>query len=310
MKNHYQIYLCLLILLVSTVVKAQTENPNEAVFWNRVLTNSSPVEIAKSLNESVQPWPKIETINNSPKWENDLIMRLHGIIRNSFNQSATLQTDEANAYLQIADMLSKADGYSNILLADSIYKLVIFHASENLASSFDNITKVESIITGMTVPTLKVKDRLKSFANDDPNLLQRISAINEIGDSDNLYVISQKLLSTDGKEYVWTWSEDLTFTHLIAKPSGLGLTFRIAQTDMLATVSLKALLEFIKQGGTLSELDPADVTRFKKRMSNSKGDYRYPALGKRRLSVDDPLGVLQISTDPNTKRAFLRTALE
>jgi len=48
---------------------------------------------------------------------------------------------------------------------------------------------------------------------------------------------------------------------------------------MLATVLLKALLEFIKQGGTLSELDQADVTRFKMRMSNSEGDYSYPAFG-------------------------------
>lgn len=311
MKNLYRIYWCSLFLFFFfPVAKAQAEDPSEAVFWNEVLTNESLIQIAKSLRESTRPWPQINAIDNAPKWEINLIMRLHGIIQKSFNRNSALQLDEAKAYLQIADVLSKADGYSNVLLADSIYKLMIYYASQSLASSFDNITELESVITEMMVPPLIIKDRLKSFANDDPNLMERLPAIDEIGESDNLYVISQKLLSRDGREYVWTWSEDLTFTHLMEKPSGLGLTFRIAQTEMLATVSLKGLLEFIKQGGTLSELDPADVKRFEKRMSNAKGDYRYPPLGIRRLSVDGPIGVLMISTDPNTKRVFLRTALE
>jgi hypothetical protein len=310
MKKSPCVYWCLVVLAFSPVIKAESQLPKEAAFWQQAVAGSSLVEIAKTMRDTTNPWPQVDAAKSAPSWQVDLINQLHRIIKQSFDPNALTNPDEAKAYLQIAKVLTDAGGYSNILLADSLYRLVIFRAAQDLSSSFENRGKVESFVRELPAPSLGIKERLTSFAKDDPSLAQRISVIDGIAPSDNLYVISQQLLVKDNADADRVDSGNLTFSNLMANPSGFGLTFRIAQTEMLATVSLKALLEFIKQGGTLSELDPADVTRFKKRMSNSKGDYRYPALGKRRLSVDDPLGVLQISTDLNTKRAFLNTALE
>jgi hypothetical protein len=132
--------------------------------------------------------------------------------------------------------------------------------------------------------------------------------IDVIAPSDNLYVISQQLLAKDNADPVDIGN--LTFSNLMANPSGFGLTFRIAQTEMLTSVNLKALLEFIKQGGTLSELDPADVTRFTARMGKVKANYRYLPLGIRRLSVGHLLSILDIGKEQVTRRAFLQTSLE
>lgn len=310
MKKSPCVYWCLAFLAFSPVIKAELQLPKEAAFWQQAVAGSSLVEIARTMRETTNPWPQVDAAKSAPSWQVDLINQLHRIIKHSFDPNAPTNPDEAKAYLQIAKVLTDAGGYSNILLADSLYRLVIFRAAKDLSSSFSNLGKVESFVIELPAPSLGIKERLASFAKDDPSLARRISVINGITPSDNLYVISQQLLAKDNADADLVDSGNLTFSNLMDNPSGFGLTFRIAQTEMLATVSLKALLEFIKQGGTLSELDPADVTRFKKRMSNSKGDYRYPALGKRRLSVDDPLGVLQISSDPNTKQAFLRTALE
>ena len=310
MKKSLRLYCCLAFLAILPVIKAESELPKEAAFWQQAVAGSSVVEIAKTMRASPNPWPKVDAVTLAPPWQVDLINQLHRIIKQSFNPNASTNLDEAKAYLQISKVLTDTEGYSNILLADSLYRLVIFRAAQDLSSSFDNREKVEGLVTELPTSSLGIKERLASFAKNDPSLAQRISVIDRIAPSDNLYVIARQLQAKDNADANRVASGNLTFSNLMASPSGFGLTLRIAQTEMLATVGLKALLEFIKQGGTLSELDPADVTRFKKRMSNSKGDYSYPALGKRRLSVDDPLGVLQISTDLNTKRAFLSTALE
>lgn len=310
MKNYFLVYCCLAFLTISPMLKAETQLPKEAAFWQQVVASSSPIKIAKTMRDSTNPWPQIAAAKNAPSWQVDLINQLHRTVKQSFNPNAPTNPDETKAYLQIAKVLTNAGGYSNILLSDSLYRLVIFCAAKDLSLSFENRGEVEGFASELPAPSLGLKERLVSFAKDDPSLAQRISVIDNIDPSDNLYVISQQLRTKDSADPNRVDNDNFTFSYLMANPSGFGLTFRIAQTEMLTTIGLKSLLTFIKHGGSLSELDPSDITIFKKRMSESKDEYRYPALGIRRLSVDHPLSVLEINSDQNVKQAFLRTALE
>lgn len=310
MRKSNCVYWWLIFLAFSPFIKAESQLPKEAAFWQQVIAGSYLVEIAKNMRDSANPWPQIAAANIAPPWQVDLINKLHRFIKQSFNPNTSANPDEAKAYLQIAEALTNAGGYSNILLADSLYRLVIFRAAQDLSSSFDNRGKVESYVSELIAPSFDIKERLVSFAKDDPILAQRISVIEKIDSSDNLYVISQQLLAKNSSDPDRVDSGEFTFSYLMANPSGFDLAFRIAQTEMLTTIGLKSLLEFIKNGGSLSELDPSDITRFKKRMSNSKDGYRYPAFGIRRLSVDHPLSVLEIGSNQHVRQAFLRTALE
>jgi hypothetical protein len=309
MKKSLLIYWCLAFLAISPVIKAESELPKEAAFWQQVVARSSVVEIAKTMRDSTNLWPKVDTAKASPPWQVDLINQLHRIIKQSFNPNAPTNPDETKAYLQIAKVLTNAGGYSNILLADSLYRLVIFRVAQDLSLSFDNHGKVEAFVSELPAPTLGIKERLASFAKDDPSLANQLSVIDDFAPSDNLYVIAQKL-AKDDPDPDRVDSGNLTFSHLMANPSGFGLTFRIAQREMLTVIGLKSLIEFIGLGGSLDELNPSDITAFKKRMDVSKDEYRYPALGIRRISVNHPLSVLAIGADQNVRQAFLHAALE
>lgn len=309
MKKSLPLYCCLAFLAILPVIKAESEVPKEAAFWQQVIAGSSVVEIAKTMRASPNPWPKVDAVTLAPPWQVDLINQLHRIIKQSFNPNASTNLDEEKAYLQIAKVLTDAGGYSNILLADSLYRLVIFRVAQDLSLSFDNHGKVEGFVSEFPAPTLSIKERLASFAKDDPSLANQVSLIDEIDPSDNLYVISQSL-TKDNADPDLVDGSNLTFSNLMTNPSGFGLTFRIAQTEMLTAIGLKSLVKFIGKGGSVDELNPSDITTFKKRMGESRDEYSYPAFGIRRLSVDHPLSILEIGTDQNVRQTFLRTALE
>lgn len=124
MKKSPCVYWCLVFLAFSPAIKAESQLPKEAAFWQQAVAGSSLVEIARTMRDKTTPWPQVDAAKSAPSWQVDLINQLHRIIKQSFNPNAPTNPDEAKAYLQIAKVLTDAGGYSNILLADSLYRLV------------------------------------------------------------------------------------------------------------------------------------------------------------------------------------------
>jgi hypothetical protein len=75
-------------------------------------------------------------------------------------------------------------------------------------------------------------------------------------------------------------------------------------------VHLAGLISFFERGGTITELDPSDVTAFEKRMGNDLRDYKCPQFGIRRLSLDHLLGLIELHRNPTASASFLSIALQ
>jgi len=305
MKNHHIAFWCLVFLALVPLVRGTKGNPNDAHFWSQVVTEKSLIEIGKTMSEAPQQWPHIDSVNVAPSWQMDLMRNLHRAIGKSFDPAAETRAN-TEAYLQIASTLSKAGGYSNLLLADSIYRLVIYRAAQGLTISGGDVEKARSLIEKLLVPSVDIKGTLLLFLKDDALLNEQVEKIKDIAPSENIYSVSQRLLSKNEPHDFAA----LSFSDLLENPSGLSLTLRMAQTEVLVKIGLKSLSKFIQNGGMRSELDPSDITRFTERMGGTQHDYRYLPLGIRRLSVGHPLMVINIAEDQNAQAAFLQSAIK
>ena len=146
---------------------------------------------------------------------------------------------------------------------------------------------------------------LESLVSEDDTLLAVRANFGNIDSNQNVFAALQTVGVGDA-----TSLSIQTFRQLCENPSVAALLIRMAQTELIYTVSIKGLIVFLEKGGTYEELNPADVRAFKKRMGGTESSFSYPLLGVAHLNGSHLRSLFELHRVPSAREAFLKLILE
>ena len=292
------------------------QSSDQVIFWKKLVSQKPLREILVIMADPRMPrWPKAESFTvaqhltakeqavNAEAVE--LVKQLDGKIKRDFLSAGNGSGAEIEGYSKLSTMLEEAGGYSNLILADGLRRLVILRCSEWLISGSRSFSEIRKSIDTLSVPALDIRKFLERFSAEDEALSKHRADFAKITASQNIY----GALEAAGIQGSTSLAPE-SFSQLIDSPSPLGLLTRVASTEFLYAISLKGLLLFLEKGGTFQELNPADITAFKNRMSGAERDFKYPPLGVRSLSASQLRSLFELSQDPGMKKEFLRIIFE
>lgn len=304
--------ICLYLLLVG-VGRGSDASMDSFVFWETKIESSSFAEVAAAFEATGTPkWPNSDREPSKSDKVRHLSRLLHEKLRAQMSPMTELSSDTVRALSIIGGALNRAGGYTNLLLADSFSRIALYQTSKwAVEGSGRNLIEVKDLNAGIPMYPVILPDLLKLLATQDKTVQARANVLDTTTPSETLFAIAQKL----GPEAQNSLARALApggqkFTVLLDNPSALGLSTRLAGTELFHRVSLTALIIFLERGGTREELNPADITAFKKRMHGMMKSFAYSPLGLKTLSVENPLSMFELHNDPEKQKAFLQIALE
>lgn len=297
-------------------IGGMAQTPEQLQFWNKMLPQKSFAEIALFINDAAIPgWPKAVSMsfaNGLPSEERtraqsaiSLVKDLHVKIQREFSNNAQASNADLRNYFTVANALDKSGGYSNMLLADSLRRLALFRLTEWLVHHFKQIAEVRGEVDRIVIPHLEIRALFEKLASEDNVLGAHVGEFVNITPDLNVY----GAVAAVGLESPALFGAQ-SFSGLIENPSAVALMMRLAGTERFYVINLTGLLVFFEKGGAYEELNPADITDFKKRMGGLEGSFKYPVLSVRNLSVSDLYSVFELHDQPATRKAFLRGVLE
>jgi hypothetical protein len=310
-------YILLLILLSAGFFNAdiRAESAPEVLFWKRAVAEKSIGDLSAATKDRNLPgWPRVDSVNryrSATDERLDLIKSLHEKMRQDFNSNSNLSLKNVEAYCRLAAALQAADGYSNLLLADSFNRLALFQLSGCLVKTIAPIKEIEVMWGELHAPQVQIRAFLEDLAADDESLNSHRAAFDKIDASRNVFSVLETVgIAPREVAYELMLPENQRFSRLLEKPSAIQLLLRTATTDLMVNVSLRGLIAFIERGGSYEELNPADIRQFDRRMAQTKKSFQSELLGVKSLSVNQPLSLYELHNDVQKKSAFLKIALD
>ena len=297
---------CFLLLLFVPLITARS---NASDRW-QTLEAESLDEIAESLKSGRLLWPTLggdvrhtRQIQEERRLANSFISKC-----NLAYDSLRSRTDRESLelYGSLISGLSKAGGYLNAVLVDSVYRMALTDLAESAVFNPARAQQISLLLESLKpgpwkavklAELLAAKTGNRHLVEDfqswpDTEVLNRLSKLPGLSSNDS--VPSETL-------------EKRTSSDLIESNSIWGLIYRIAETEMFYEYTLPGVLRFLALGGRLSDLNDADVTEFERVMGRERAKFRFPIFGIRMLRSGD---VLMIKRDfGNSRPAFLEVAL-
>jgi hypothetical protein len=198
-----------------------------------------------------------------------------------------------------------------MVMQDSVCRLAIFDLSNWVLRNPNRSERALQLLADCHVPQVDLKGTLSRLSDQDSQLDGKRGQIESIAQDKNFYQAMTPLgISMDDVMAATFEVEKGRTSALLREPSAIRLIGRMARTEALKWVHLRGLIEFLKRGGTLNELNPADIRDFQRRMGNDVNQYKYPLLSIKRLSIDEPLFLVNLHRDVAVRRAFLVTAIK
>lgn len=254
----------------ATVGLAQNPSP-EVAFWSHALRTEPPKRVLELLGDTANPaWPPIRAaywIEKQPvadrasyQGRNELAKALLEKLKQGFaiETPATLaEIDKENAlYQSAASRISAADGYTNRLLADSLYRMVLFRLSGWLIKHPEAFDEIAVRANRVAVPQPDVSGMLLRYRVEDSELDKLAIDVAAI---DPAKSVMHQLKGAGVPEATgWKILVDPAATRpqsLIENPSVALLLGRMAFTEGRYR-GLIGMTEYLRKGG---KLDPASV---------------------------------------------------
>ncbi len=314
------VFFAVLIVCLERRVFSQSEA--QVDYWRNALETMPLSEIANRLDGASLPkWPMITSsyacrqIPEQQKRTALQCLQLADALQDKIVEQLIPQSDlelgqikaDLGVYNSIGKALDHAGGYSNLLLADSLFRLAIYRLSGLLVFQPESAPEVRRLIGRVDVPTVEAKMMLLSLGSQGPDVQPHLAAVQKIRAGDNLY----KALQSAGinLDIAFTPSAKLT-SSLLKEPSVVGLVQRMAETESIVRVNLQGTVRFFELGGTYSELDPRDIRPFEARMDREAKAFTYPLLQKREFNEFDVLSLIAMHKDEGVRSAWLNIALK
>jgi|GEM_PF-4495199 len=153
-------------LVQATVALAQNPSP-EVAFWTRALRAESPARVLEIFADATKPaWPSIRTnywVEKLPPGDraayqgrSELAKALLGKLKQGFQvETPTTLAEidkEAALYKSAASRITAAEGYTNRLLADCLYRMVLFRLSGWLIKHPESFDEIAARANRVAVP--------------------------------------------------------------------------------------------------------------------------------------------------------------
>jgi hypothetical protein len=298
------------------------DQPSE--FWVSFISKNSLSVVADQLRQDVTHWPSITSVvraANLPKKEREEMLRriemasqLLKKTQTQFRAKVPASRDELRKEVDtlstLSDKMSEAEGYVNLLLADSFNRLIIYRMSGWLIANPSDTEFCKELIAAAPEMSPNYLEVLRKTAADDSALTEKEASIEKIKSQESIFHALDVIGMTQNDVFALTQPESSKTSKLFENPSAVALAARTVQTAAIKDVHLAGLISFFEKGGDISELNPSDVTAFEKRLGGELRDYKCPQLGIRRLSADHLLALIDLQRDQAAGNVFLDAALE
>lgn len=299
-----KVLLCTLCFIVASVVDLFAQAASvEINFWQRSLEKNAGKQVFDLLAKPAEPkWPIIRTIywiDKQPEADRGkynggktLALSLVKAMKDGFNSNipATLRDldQEISSYVSAAKRMQSSDSYTNRVLSDCFYELVLFKLSGWLIQNNNDFDAVDARIKALSIPRVSVSSFLVTCKNEDPVMdLVAIDA-SSVGDPNNSLL--EQLRNVGFNEgsvmEILFKSEDSKTISLIEKPSVIQLMAKVAGTES----SFRALLgmcEYLRRGGGMDDGSLSEYKTFRRLMGKDSRAYAATWLGKAFLEIGD-----------------------
>jgi hypothetical protein len=308
--TRFQFIACLCLSVIFSAI-ARAEDPNSFDWWNRVIETKPLTEIATLMTGGVNPaWPEVRSVRQEIGVEEaakiSLVKKLHGKLKQSFD-AGNASPQMVKVYSKISSQLQDAGGYSNLLLSDSINRVVLFHITDWLVRKSRSIDEIKAVFNEWIVPSAyDPRVWLERFQDDDPTVKVASSNFHKIKPGVMFFpsAIGIQALDVGALD-----RKKLTFSHLLENPSVLAIMWRFAGTEISKVVNVRGFIAFIEKGGISEELDQKDIGPFEKRMGEDMWKIKYPPFDHRYLGPGDIGFCYDIHKNPRMKADILDVAL-
>lgn len=248
------------------------------VKWERVV--SAGDDLSKTINDEDLAWPYLPAVDDpllddeSRKLVSALATKVVancGPLLRSRYDLEQLTSDTAAMYKVLW-----AGGYTNVVLFDSMRRVALARLAGEAVNDARFATEAKSIMSLVTNSVLSDDAVRKVFSIDG-----------SIGADEWRDVVFSGISyrpSVAGGHLPWAATQ-LTSSYLLNNRNLPALLYRISETDMLAKCHTAALIIFLGNGGSLSDLTPNDIRKFREIMGDSLKNFRDDYMGIKRISV-------------------------
>lgn len=290
--------------------------------WVSLIKENSVAKVASQLKESGQ-WPIIISsyrANRLPEKERaEMLQRIDAakeLLKKAgaeFGTKTPTNQGDLQKEIEVLSILAErakaAGGYTNLLLADSFNRLIIYRLAEWVVAHPEYAAFCGKLLASAGAGMdQNYVDVLRMTADDDEAFIGKKLDFGEIDPKGSIFQ-SLNAIGITQNDVLASMRSSKT-SALLEKPSAVALATRITETVAMKDVHLAGLITFFERGGTISELNPSDVTAFEKRMGNDLRDYKYPQAGIRRLSSDHLLVLIDLQRNQAAGTYFLSMAFQ
>ncbi len=279
--------------LLTASVRASAQSESDLSFWNENLRRSSLADIARQFRDTKAPkWPRIESkhayeevagiqLKSGPELL-ELAERLRSRLHSSFQPDAKIDnaelTTQLDDYASIAAALRGAGGYSNLVLQDTVGRLMIFRLSGWLIENPTETRQAEALFEKVEIPRVNLNTLVAQLRNQDRALARMPQDVMPTAEAKSIYQAFTPIGLKMADVLAFNDPEKVKTSVLLKDAAVPALAYRMATTEALKSVHLRGLIRFLKAGGSLTELDPADIRNFEKRMGQEAKSFNYPLL--------------------------------
>lgn len=310
-------------LIVLCVVATVCAEPSTE-FWEKALPGMLLDDLARKMRMPESPaWPRVSSIyaiskmsaTERSKMEKriGLLNAFRNKLEKGFVQHSALDNAglarEIDTLATIADKLRGAGGYGNLVVADSIDRLLVFRLSGWIIAHPGEVSVTKAMVERLASTELDPKETLLRLVDEDSYLDERRADITKIDSGKHIFIglAPIGLEMSDVMSLIQTKNSHTN--SLLEKPSAVALVVRMTETAAMRKVHLPGLVRFLERGGQFEELSYADVRAFESRMRGETATFRFPPLGIKRLTEQHLLTLLEIHATPSGAERYLALAL-
>lgn len=245
--------------------------------WQRFVAENELHTIARHMASSMEPrWPRLDQESTS------LATRLMVKVREyEAADSGDLETT-IDIYAGLVRGVERAQGYWNVLLGDTFRRIAIARMCNALLQDVAKHDLVRNLLARFDFPGLDEEVFADILITDEGIARSQLQPLTK----GKILGLAFALEERDFRERLAeSAGADQHTSTLLQKQDTAILVWRVIATDMVATLSLAAFLEFLRLGGTVKDVRMDDVRPFNKIMGTRRQAFSYELLGIEAVNV-------------------------
>lgn len=289
-------------------VSVRAEDTESLKEWSEFIGRGQVGEIATAFSRREAKWHRLDSVENpSFREENDriwvdLAKDLVAILRQNVARVRRGGNDleAAKDYLAIEMGLRKADGYTNLLVANAYAQMAGISLTKALVDKPGLAETIQEILASRKARgELDIRSFFLDYIDDDPLLKNNVDYIKSLKEDMSLFEAGIEIQR--GIPEFGTLEFPENTLELIERPAIGRLFTEIAAGEMTLTALLPGLAEFYRRGGKEADLDRGNARPFEQIMGDVKRDHSYPLFQMRYLDVTRLLNLIEMSRDTRSR---------